>query len=85
MSWQRDPAFEAVEWHGDPAASGYRYRAFVEGPDGEPAELVVYEDTPYNWCLGLPQTKYNYVAEGVERNLDAAKARVFKVWLAMRR
>ena len=79
---QQDPAFDAVEWHGDPAASGYRYRAWVMSPLGEPAHLVAYADG--HWGLDFPKTQYQYVAVGDEGALAAGQRRVFAEWLRRR-
>lgn len=79
---QLDPAFESIEWHGDPAASGYRHRAWVVSLKGEPAHLVAYESG--HWGLGLPRTQYQYVATGDAPDLVGARRAVFDAWHRLR-
>lgn len=76
--WQKNPTFDEVDWAYDSAASGPRRRAFIESDDGEPAELVAYEDGA--WGLGMPHRRYPYVAEGLTDNLEDAQRAVYMVW-----
>jgi hypothetical protein len=73
--------FEDVEWHFDPAASGPRLRAFVEH-NGEPAELVAYQDG--DWWLCLPKREYRPTASGIEADQVSAQRRVFEEWIQQR-
>lgn len=82
-STQKDPPLDAIEWHGDPAASGYRFRAWIESPLGEPAELCVYE-AEGDWRVGLPRTQYQWMAMGTADGLEDGKRRAYQTWLAMR-
>lgn len=61
----KDEEMEKIEWHRDPAASGWRSRAFLR--DGE---LLAYDDG--RWELRLKPVGFAS-ASGRERSGDLAK------------
>lgn len=66
-------ASSEVDWHRDPAASGWRSRAWLS--DGW--ELLAYDDGRWEVRQGFA------VAQGVEDDAEAAKLRAVRLYLAL--
>jgi hypothetical protein len=67
---------EPIEWHRDPAASGWRSRAFLDK-----GEVVAYDDGHWFVCLANGQNVAN--AHGDEPDAERAKARALAVYEAL--
>lgn len=81
-NFQHSPAFDEIAWHFDPAASGPRWRAFVETSD-ESSVLVAYENG--RWAVDIPARGPRYAASGEESGFAQAQSRAFHVWLGLTR
>jgi hypothetical protein len=66
---------DEVEWHRDPAASGWRSRAFLDR-----GELIAYDDG--TWLVSL-RGQAATSAIGREANGEKAKKRSFRVYNAL--
>lgn len=66
---------DVVEWCRDPAASGWRSRAFLDG-----GEVVAYDDGRWFVCLSGHATAD---AEGSESDAEHAKSRALRVYEAL--
>jgi hypothetical protein len=66
---------EVIEWHRDPAASGWRSRAWLDK-----GEVVAYDDG--RWFVRL-SGHASPDAEDVEADAESAKARALRVYEAL--
>lgn len=72
------PAFETIEWSRDPAASGWRSRAWLDGSWGHD-ELIAYDDGA--WEVRRSTSNGHTVAQGKKMNGERAKGAAYRTWL----